>query len=151
MDEQRKRVYGYRQKILDGVNCRDLITQMIDEQIGRIAARPFLDSDYGVIRYAAAAAGCSTYSSSPRLPQSTASTMRERIARDEASRQAESQILDAIEENLPEEEEEAGVELDGAGQVVQHPLEHQLPRSRTEEDRPRSSCRRAHQACSQSR
>src|SRR6185503_16634575 len=33
MDEQRKRVYGYRQRILDGDNCRDLLLEMIDEQI----------------------------------------------------------------------------------------------------------------------
>ena len=33
MDEQRKRVYGYRQRILDGVNCRDLIIEMIDKQV----------------------------------------------------------------------------------------------------------------------
>ena len=31
MDEQRKRVYGYRQRILDGVNCRELIMEMIAE------------------------------------------------------------------------------------------------------------------------
>ena len=33
MDEQRKRVYGYRQRILDGANCKELILEMIDEQI----------------------------------------------------------------------------------------------------------------------
>ena len=33
MDEQRKRVYRYRQQILDGVNCRDLIIEMIREQV----------------------------------------------------------------------------------------------------------------------
>ena len=35
MDEQRKRVYGYRQRILDGANCKQLILEMIDEQIDR--------------------------------------------------------------------------------------------------------------------
>ena len=33
MDEQRKRVYGYRQRILDGANCRDLILDMIQQQL----------------------------------------------------------------------------------------------------------------------
>ena len=33
MDEQRKRVYGYRQNILDGANCKQLILEMIDQQI----------------------------------------------------------------------------------------------------------------------
>ena len=33
MDHQRKRVYGYRQEILDGGNCKVRILDMIDEQI----------------------------------------------------------------------------------------------------------------------
>ena len=33
MDEQRKQVYSYRQRILDGGNCRQLILEMIDKQI----------------------------------------------------------------------------------------------------------------------
>ena len=33
MDEQRKRVYSYRQAILDGVNCKDLILAMVEEQV----------------------------------------------------------------------------------------------------------------------
>ena len=33
MDEQRKQVYSYRQRILDGGNCRQLILDMIDKQI----------------------------------------------------------------------------------------------------------------------
>ncbi|MEZ5951425.1 MAG: hypothetical protein R3C12_19860 [Planctomycetaceae bacterium] len=35
MDEQRKRVYGYRQRILDGANCRQLIVHMIERQVER--------------------------------------------------------------------------------------------------------------------
>src|SRR5205807_2104058 len=33
MDEQRKRVYGYRQRILEGGNCKELILEMIQEQL----------------------------------------------------------------------------------------------------------------------
>src|SRR6185312_1101857 len=33
MDEQRKRVYSYRQRILEGASCRDLITEMIDREV----------------------------------------------------------------------------------------------------------------------
>ncbi len=33
MDEQRKRVYDYRQRILEGTNCKDLLTDMINEQV----------------------------------------------------------------------------------------------------------------------
>ena len=41
MDEQRKRVYGYRQRILDGANCSDLILEMIGEQVDQ-----YLDSSW---------------------------------------------------------------------------------------------------------
>ncbi|MCL4110989.1 UNVERIFIED_CONTAM: hypothetical protein GTU68_053186 [Idotea baltica] len=33
MDEQRKRTYAYRQKILDGQDCRELLLEMMDSQI----------------------------------------------------------------------------------------------------------------------
>ena len=42
MDHQRKRVYGYRQEILDGANCKIRILDMIDEQID-LALDRFLD------------------------------------------------------------------------------------------------------------
>jgi len=45
MDEQRKRVYSYRQQILDGANCRGLIMDMIADQASRYVVE-FLDSDY---------------------------------------------------------------------------------------------------------
>src|SRR5690606_15833376 len=54
MDEQRKRVYSYRQRILDGENCRDLISAMIGEQIDQ-HLETFLDPNYGVESFAAAA------------------------------------------------------------------------------------------------
>ena len=104
MDEQRKRVYGYRQKILDGVNCRDLITKMIEEQLDD-TLQTFLDSDYGVESYAAATSGLLNVQLDARDFRNQMPTEAQRLARDEASRLAESQILDAIEENLPEEEE----------------------------------------------
>ena len=46
MDHQRKRVYGYRQEILDGANCKIRVLDMIDEQID-LAVDRFLDEDYG--------------------------------------------------------------------------------------------------------
>ena len=42
MDHQRKRVYGYRQEILDGGNCKIRILEMIDKQID-LAVERFLD------------------------------------------------------------------------------------------------------------
>ena len=54
MDEQRKRVYSYRQKILDGVNCRDLVGEMIGQQVDENLSQ-FLDPTYGSDSFAAAA------------------------------------------------------------------------------------------------
>ncbi len=51
MDEQRKRVYGYRQRILDGANCKTLVMEMIDEQVDRYIAE-FLAGDYGTGTFA---------------------------------------------------------------------------------------------------
>ena len=105
MDEQRKRVYGYRQRILDGVNCRDLIMEMIDEQLDE-HLQVILDSDYGADSFAAAAGGLLGVQLVGRDFHNVVFEDSQRIARDEAYRLAESQILDAIEENLPEDAEE---------------------------------------------
>jgi len=105
MDEQRKRVYGYRQRILDGVNCRDLIMEMIDEQLDE-NLQVILDSDYGADSFAAAAGSLLGVQLEGRNFRGVNFEDGQRLARDEAYRLAESQILDAIEENLPEDAEE---------------------------------------------
>ncbi|QEG36512.1 preprotein translocase subunit SecA [Bythopirellula goksoeyrii] len=104
MDEQRKRVYGYRQRILDGDNCRELIMEMIREQIDEYLQQ-FLDSDYGTDSFAAAAGNLLNVQLESRDFRNVSPEDADRLARDEAYRLAETQILDAIEENLPEEEE----------------------------------------------
>jgi preprotein translocase subunit SecA len=106
MDEQRKRVYGYRQRILDGDNCRELIMEMMNEQIEE-HMQAFLDSDYGSESYAAAAANLLNVQLEARDFRNANPDDAEKRARDEAYRLAETQIYDAIEENLPEEEEES--------------------------------------------
>ena len=55
MDHQRKRVYGFRQDILDGGNCKVRILEMIDEQIDAAVDR-FLADDYGPASFAEFAA-----------------------------------------------------------------------------------------------
>ena len=52
MDEQRKRVYRYRQQILDGVNCKDLILKMVREQVEHYL-HSFMARDYGAETFAA--------------------------------------------------------------------------------------------------
>src|SRR5208283_2725237 len=51
MDEQRKRVYGYRQNILNGADCKQLILEMIEQQIEHYLNQ-FLDKDYGAETFA---------------------------------------------------------------------------------------------------
>src|SRR5207237_5651791 len=51
MDHQRKRVYSYRQEILDGGNCKIRVLEMLDEQIN-LAVDRFLDEDYGASGFA---------------------------------------------------------------------------------------------------
>jgi preprotein translocase subunit SecA len=106
MDEQRKRVYRYRQQILNGVNCRELITDMIGKQVDEHLARYF-DPSYGTETFAAAAGNLLHVQLDAKNFRNTDYQEAERLAVDEASRMAESQVLDAIEENLPDEEDQS--------------------------------------------
>jgi preprotein translocase subunit SecA len=106
MDEQRKRVYRYRQRILDGVNCRDLIIEMITKQVDDFLAR-YLNPAYGSESFAAAAGNLLHVQLDAKDYRNADLKEAQRIAVDEASRMAESQVLDAIEENLPQDEEQS--------------------------------------------
>ncbi len=104
MDEQRKRVYSYRQAILDGANCKDLILtmveQQVDHQLGIVLAR-----DYGCESFATWSANRLAVTFEPRDFRGMDFDSAESFAKDEAERMAESQVMDAIDENLPKEEE----------------------------------------------
>lgn len=106
MDEQRKRVYGYRQKVLDGANCRDLILTMISEQVDHHLTT-FLSKDYGIESYARWAGSRLTMTFEPRDFRGMDAQSAERYAKQEAERMAETQVIDGIEENLPDSEEES--------------------------------------------
>jgi len=110
MDEQRKRVYGFRQKILDhtdgDADCREMILEMVDRQIDQHIGS-FLDKDYGPQSYA-------TWASSQLACELEGNDFRgmspeeaERRAVDEAVRQSEGLIYEAVEENLPTGEDES--------------------------------------------
>lgn len=99
MDHQRKRVYGYRQEILDGGNCKIRLLQMIDEQIN-LAVDRFLDEDYGAATFAEFASNrlgiefdASDFSRSDFAEA-------EKTARDKASKMIPTQIHETMEENL---------------------------------------------------
>ena len=104
MDEQRKRVYGYRQRILDGANCKQLILDMIDTQVNRYFDE-FLARDYGTDTFTEWASGRLSVELDRRDFRGLDFASASQVAKDKAERLAESQILEAIEENLPEEED----------------------------------------------
>jgi preprotein translocase subunit SecA len=109
MDEQRKRVYGFRQRILDftdgDADCREMILEMVDREIDR-AVGTFLDKDYGPQTFATWASGQLACELDPVDFRGMNAAEAERLALDEAVRQSESQVFDAVEENLPGDEEE---------------------------------------------
>ena len=51
MDEQRKRVYSFRQGLLEGASPKDMVLEMIDSQV-HDAANRFLADDYGAASFA---------------------------------------------------------------------------------------------------
>jgi preprotein translocase subunit SecA len=106
MDEQRKQVYSYRQRILDGGNCRQLILDMIDKQI-RLMVPKLLDPNY---RWETIA-GWASHSMGIEVDARSVEGMdRERLEGyliDEAGRQAEADITEKIEEDLPSEAEDS--------------------------------------------
>ncbi len=102
MDEQRKRVYGYRQAILDGANCKQLILEMIDKQID-IHVGQFMDKDYGTESFADWAGKELSIELDARDFRGMDFPTADSVAKDEAERMLEGQVLDAIEENLPED------------------------------------------------
>ncbi len=105
MNSQRQRVYVYRQKILDGVNCRELLLEMIGEQIDE-RLDTLLDPKYGVESFAAGAGKALGATLEPKDFRNLGFEEADRLAHDEAERQAEMQIFDASEENLPDGEED---------------------------------------------
>jgi preprotein translocase subunit SecA len=99
MDHQRKRVYGYRQEILEGANCRLRILEMIDKQID-VALDRFLDADYGPATFAEfASKRLGVELDASDFGRSTFEEA-ERTARDKAERMIPTQILEAMDENL---------------------------------------------------
>ncbi len=103
MDEQRKRVYGYRQRILDGADCKMLILEMVDQEIDRYLDQ-FLAEDYGAESFAKWASGQLSVELVPHDFRAMDFQSAESYAKDTAERMAESQVFDAIDENLPSEE-----------------------------------------------
>jgi preprotein translocase subunit SecA len=105
MDEQRKRVYGYRQQILEGVSCRDLIRDMMQNQINH-HLNTFLARDYGVESFASWVSSRLSVTFEARDFRNMDFDTADAFVRDEAERMAESNIHGAIDENLPDDADE---------------------------------------------
>ncbi|QDT39488.1 preprotein translocase subunit SecA [Stratiformator vulcanicus] len=105
MDDQRKQVYTFRQKILDGADCREIILEMIDRQVEKLVPH-FLNPRY---RWESLAAFASQqYRLDLESEQVKELEYEELVTflKDECNAQADEYIGEQIEENLPEEEEE---------------------------------------------
>lgn len=101
MDEQRKQVYGFRQRILDGEDCRQIILDMITHQVDKWVPH-FLRSEYrweSVCGYVGQAYRLDV---EPRQVQGMDFEQLSQFLREEAESQADEQIAGQIEENLPE-------------------------------------------------
>ncbi|WP_422929972.1 preprotein translocase subunit SecA [Singulisphaera sp. PoT] len=100
MDEQRKRIYSFRQRLLDGYPAKDSILDMIDEQVKGAADR-FLADDYGTASFAEWAGQRLGVELAARDFRGSEFQDAEEEAKRQAERQANDQVREAIEENLP--------------------------------------------------
>ncbi len=106
MDHQRKRVYSYRQQVLEGKSCRELVMEQLRRQI-QSNVDQFCDPTFGAESYARWAGPRLGMQLDPKDFRSVEPSVAVAYAKDQAERAAENQILDAIDENLPAEEEQS--------------------------------------------
>jgi len=103
MDQQRKSVYGFRQEVLDGANCKVRILDMIDGQID-LAVERFTDDDYGPASFAEFAANRLGVEFDAAAFVRSSFDEADKSAHDKAVRQIQTQVTEAIEENLGAED-----------------------------------------------
>jgi preprotein translocase subunit SecA len=109
MDEQRKRVYGFRQNLLEGTNCRDVVIDLFLKQIDTYLTE-FLKRDYGLEMFAAWAGQRLSAKLEPKDFRGMDFEQADRFARDQAERAAETHVQDEIDQNLAGDEEDEEVE-----------------------------------------
>lgn len=102
MDEQRKRTYAYRQKILDGADCRELLLGMMDDQITHWVSH-FLEQDYREKMLAEWASQKLHLEMDAAQLRGYTREQLEMYLRDEGERQYESVIEEQLDTHLPEE------------------------------------------------
>ena len=106
MDEQRKRIYSFRQRILDGASCRDIVQDMVRDQIESNLAT-LLDDSFGYESFArSAATQLSVDTLDAKLFRKLSPGEAEKTAIDEAQRMAETLVVGQVEDHLPISEDE---------------------------------------------
>ncbi len=103
MDHQRKEVYGARQRILEGANCKLQVLQMLAKQIDAACAR-YLDPDYGAASFAEFAANRLGVEFAPDDFSRCDFTEADKTAKDKAYHAVETQVYEMMEENLGSED-----------------------------------------------
>jgi preprotein translocase subunit SecA len=101
MDEQRKQVYGFRQRVLDGEDCRQIILDMIRHQVEKWVPH-FLRPEYrweSICGYVGQAYHIDV---EPKSIQGMDYEQLVSYLRDESFSQADESIAEQVEENLPE-------------------------------------------------
>jgi preprotein translocase subunit SecA len=100
MDEQRKRVYSFRQSLLEGSPPKEKIVEMIDSQISE-AAKRFLADDYGAASFAEWVGQRLGVELTAREFKGASFEDAAEIAKTKAERHLRETIRQAMEENLP--------------------------------------------------
>jgi preprotein translocase subunit SecA len=103
MDTQRKRVYGYRQEILDGANPKVRVLKMIWEEVDA-ALKRFLDGNYGAATFAEFASNRLGIEFSASEFARCDYVEAERAAKEKATRDVETKVQEMMEENLGAED-----------------------------------------------
>jgi preprotein translocase subunit SecA len=99
MDHQRKRVYSYRQQILNGGNCRLLIHKMLDEQVETTVDR-LLDDAYSAETFSSFASNRLGTEFEPGAFGRAEYEEAVRAAKDQAVRQALGMLNEKMDESL---------------------------------------------------
>jgi len=105
MDDQRKNVYGFRQRILDGEDCRQIILEMIHSQVEKWVPQ-FLRDEYRWESICGFVGQNYRLEIEPRQIHGMDYDQLVSFLHDEAFSQADEQIGEQIEENLPEDVED---------------------------------------------
>ncbi|HEX4591403.1 MAG TPA: SEC-C metal-binding domain-containing protein, partial [Gemmataceae bacterium] len=106
MDHQRKKVYGFRQHILDGKNGKLLVLDMLDEQIG-VRVDELMADDYGPASFAEFAANRLGVEFEASQFKNADFEQAAQYAKDKASRNIPTVVQEALDENLPSETDES--------------------------------------------